>query len=525
DSFEDGDEDSPIWYIGYKSTPGDITSRYYNYGDGALDPNEMPLLDGGSRTNSDGAITIANHPYNILKNIQVTRYRFGFYNNNSFGVIFENCIIKDLGDWPSGNYGLGFLHMGNASNCRVINCLAINAEDMLYKFQGNHHLILNNEGFCDDSDFEQSTDYYMNFNAGSSYNIIKGNYLKRVVSGAIVGHGLNIYGDGNGSAMSKYNLILDQTSINFGKGMELRHDGVAYNIIRGLECYEEGGVSGNCVEIRDGAHDNIFENAYIHDLHNATQWSGSTESGTGSGYNNIFNNCIFENFQALNAVSGAFDNPEVAGNLYQNCTIVNTSSQGEVNENSNATTSSGNEFVNCIFENVQALGSEEGYSYTHCNFHNSFSAPSGVSISNHDPMFVDASNSNYRLQGGSPLIDIGTTVSDLYLDFDNNDRFQGSGMDLGAFEFNLNVSSTEQMVTSYEYDVFPNPSKGIFNLTVNKVPVQVQIFDLSGRLVSQEFINQKNSMINLEGQKNGFYLMEIHGFDTHSQTKLILSSN
>jgi hypothetical protein len=57
----------------------------------------------------------------------------------------------------------------------------------------------------------------------------------------------------------------------------------------------------------------------------------------------------------------------------------------------------------------------------------------GGNTQNTDPQFVDASNSDYHLQAGSPAVDHGIT-NDVADDFDGAFRPQGGAYDMGAYE-------------------------------------------------------------------------------------------
>ena len=70
-------------------------------------------------------------------------------------------------------------------------------------------------------------------------------------------------------------------------------------------------------------------------------------------------------------------------------------------------------------------------------------------IANQDPKFVDPANDDYHLQLGSPAVDAGTNSS-VTADMDGIHRPQGTGYDIGAYEFAppliLNATSGDQII-------------------------------------------------------------------------------
>jgi len=52
-----------------------------------------------------------------------------------------------------------------------------------------------------------------------------------------------------------------------------------------------------------------------------------------------------------------------------------------------------------------------------------------------DPLLVDPENGDCHLAAGSPAIDTGQPIDGLESDFDGQPRPQGSGIDIGAFEY------------------------------------------------------------------------------------------
>ena len=66
----------------------------------------------------------------------------------------------------------------------------------------------------------------------------------------------------------------------------------------------------------------------------------------------------------------------------------------------------------------------------------------GAVISNNltsDPMFVNASANDFRLQSTSPAIDAGVTLSAVPTDFNGIARPQGSRYDIGAYEYQVSI--------------------------------------------------------------------------------------
>lgn len=72
---------------------------------------------------------------------------------------------------------------------------------------------------------------------------------------------------------------------------------------------------------------------------------------------------------------------------------------------------------------------------------------------NRNPIFTDASNNNFRIKGNSPCIDVGTDVG-LTRDYDGTTVPQGSGFDIGAFEYPVGTGP-------------PSPPKGLIIVQLN----------------------------------------------------------
>ncbi|MBU0580029.1 MAG: hypothetical protein KKA19_02535, partial [Candidatus Margulisbacteria bacterium] len=80
---------------------------------------------------------------------------------------------------------------------------------------------------------------------------------------------------------------------------------------------------------------------------------------------------------------------------------------------------------------VQGIGRMYFYN---CNVKGGVAEYPGADNINEDPLFVDPQSSNFKLKGGSPCIDSGTTNILLTKDIENNPRPLGYGYDMGAYE-------------------------------------------------------------------------------------------
>ncbi len=100
--------------------------------------------------------------------------------------------------------------------------------------------------------------------------------------------------------------------------------------------------------------------------------------------------------------------------------------------------------------------------------------------------FVDSLEYNFRLNINSPCIDDGIdlTNSGVVFDFDQNSRPSGSGFDIGAFEYQVQSSSSwqgeresedSQLDADNTFFVYPNPTTGIFYIH-SEIPEKANLY-------------------------------------------------
>ncbi len=99
-------------------------------------------------------------------------------------------------------------------------------------------------------------------------------------------------------------------------------------------------------------------------------------------------------------------------------------------------------------------------------------------------------------------------------------------------DYSVNVINTTASVDNFDFtnfNVYPNPSNGNFNITfevINTESVGVRLFDIRGRLVEErEFKNTANTFseeLNLEGINAGLYLLQVQNGNKRTTKKLIV---
>ena len=88
-----------------------------------------------------------------------------------------------------------------------------------------------------------------------------------------------------------------------------------------------------------------------------------------------------------------------------------------------------------------------------------------------------------------------------------------------------NLLNNIETTANYNYEIYPNPSDGIFNLNVeNGNTVDVHITDATGLLVKQFEVGEHEGTVevNLSGMQKGVYYAHIIASDSHKVKKIIV---
>lgn len=440
----------PISFIGYKNTPGDITSMYYTYAKNKpLDPKEMPLLDGKDRSKFMRGIDLTSRSYIIIKNIQITNYSILVKaGGKTHNITFDNIIGKSAGNYDAvtTNQGSGYAFLfddDDAYNNTFTNCIAINATSVNFRIYGSDNIMDNCQSYCDEgtrndnTGIQASTDYFIVIRGNN--NVVRNCYVERVGNLVHTGHGISLKSVG---VQTENNLVENCTIVNVKGAIEARHRQVKNNTFRNITIngWPTPSVNGGIV-IHDGANYNTFEKIKIDGTGEAFRWYETSEDGgvQENGHHNIFKNIIVNNVGTL-VYSGELSvnaRRIISNNTFENCTFVNIQNV----YNGLMSFDNTNSLKNCIFykvSNYKHKHSKSTFSWTesyNSYYDTNFQLPSGDHNMIADPQFEDYSKGNFRLKPTSKLIDAGTEIKNVVTDFDDNPRPKGNGYDIGAFEY------------------------------------------------------------------------------------------
>ncbi|MDD2797357.1 MAG: T9SS type A sorting domain-containing protein [Bacteroidales bacterium] len=148
-------------------------------------------------------------------------------------------------------------------------------------------------------------------------------------------------------------------------------------------------------------------------------------------------------------------------------------------------------------------------------------AASNYVVASTSSVFVDVSNVSapgtydLHLVKGSLPVDRGDNVDAPSVDFDGNPRPIGSNVDVGAYEFNPNLSAERLISDSKKIRIYPNPFHGELNVDLGNnysTSVNVDILNLNGQFIFNQKIETNSSILqikNLVDLACGIYFLKL----------------
>ncbi len=380
-TYRSGNFSSPIKFIGYKNTPGDITVNQnysFNYGD-QLDPNKMPLIKGGS-FNSGTGISIQNS-FIEISNIQITNFLTGI-NSSQSNVKLRNIIVTNLGEQNHNGSQGGRAIQIYGNNSSIEDCFILNANAEGINIKGGNSCVVRRTKVYSDNKSNPGG-YYIAITFGGSNNIIEDCLIYRDKNADLHrGHGFIM------KDKASNNIV--RRSKAYNTGIEVNFSGVHDNTFDDVQIYgsasQDSGEFSSGIRVLNGAHNNTFKNIYIenslypfnfHDFDDGFANPDGDRDETQGGNYNKFINIVSDRSNSVilcNTKDTPVGQSTSTGNSWENCTFSNVSS---IPFYSNHITS-GFSFSNCTFKNIEGdqlsqtqngLGSWNA-SYINCVFTN-----------------------------------------------------------------------------------------------------------------------------------------------------------
>jgi hypothetical protein len=294
--------------------------------------------------------------------------------------------------------------------------------------------------------------------------------------------------------------------------------------------------------------------------------NSATDTGVAAGYyaggiNNQsflldFDSCIVRNnFSGTNSqilIAGAngygwFGNSVIKNSLFYN----NTSTSGASCLYLSASTTNGGNVlginvnvINCTFSNNSGIngnvlrtdngantyfknsilygnGSLTPINYTGIGgtaLSNTISQGGQISGINSDPLL----STTFELQAGSPAIDAGNNTYlpiSSTIDLAGNTRIYNTTVDLGCYEYNPALSTTDFNSFS-DFSIYPNPANEVVSVKSNETIESLEIISLEGRKIK----SCNATKIDISDLSNGIYLMQIKTTEGKLGTKKIIKN-
>ena len=206
-----------------------------------------------------------------------------------------------------------------------------------------------------------------------------------------------------------------------------------------------------------------------------------------------FSNCIFygtsrnASFADTKKYDIQYNNSSYSLTL-KNCSLEHAQTTYiTANNNSLSATSSGNIFAQVpTFSNINNVkGADNKY----------FTSDDGL---------ASASSSACKNTGLNSEIPVSITK-----DITSANRILSTTVDMGAYEID-GLLSNSNFALNDKFKVYPNPSKSILNIEMTSfLNAKTTVYDLNGRLLISQEIDQENSKINISDLANGIYLLKI----------------
>jgi parallel beta-helix repeat protein len=336
--------------------------------------------------------------------------------------------------------------------------------------------------------------------------------------------------------INNHSFFNNGCGIHMNGDLSMGDDGIISNAVVAGNIIHDNGVGGGSAINMDCVQDSKIFNNVIYNNHASGIAMYQIDGAEGSKNNKVFNNTIVHPTDGRWAV--LIVNGSTGNTLYNNILINKHSFRGSICIDDLSTTG----FVSDYNLLVNRLSNDDGSSNINLTSWQALGYDTHSQIVlPENQVFVDNINGDFHLLSSSQPINIGTALvsSVVEFDIDGISRPQGSGFDIGAYEF-TSATSVDEETLPHDFILFqnyPNPFNPsttikytIPNVTLSGVDgsqVILKIYDLLGNEIATLVSENKpagNYEIDFNGSSfsSGMYFYRITAGSYVETKKMIL---
>jgi parallel beta-helix repeat protein len=317
--------------------------------------------------------------------------------------------------------------------------------------------------------------------------------------------------------------------IHMNGDISMGGDGIISNaIVEGNIIHDNGYGGGSAINM-DGVQDSKIFNNLIYNNHATGIAMFQIDGGDASKNNKVFNNTIIQPTDGrwcIISVDGSTGNT-----LHNNIFINHHSFRGSIALD--AASLSG--FVSDYNILVNRLSDDDGNSNMTLSQWQLMGYDTHSMIADpENQIFVDNSNNNFHLLQNAQAENAGSNLvlPTVFEDLDNIPRPQGSGFDIGCYEYNTLTSITEEIIANdfKLYQNYPNPFNPTTTIEYN-IPtsafVKLKVFNVLGNEVATLVYEYKNAgkydaILDASNLPSGVYIYQLNVGNYLQSRKMVI---
>ncbi len=143
---------------------------------------------------------------------------------------------------------------------------------------------------------------------------------------------------------------------------------------------------------------------------------------------------------------------------------------------------------------------------------NLINADENIDAKDIDPLFVDATNGNFKLCSNSPAIDAGNNnlvPTGIQTDLNGNLRIYNSIVDLGCFEYYV-PTGIKPANSENDIQIYSNPVTGVITITSKYSMHRIELYDITGKCLVFKLLDKEftSASIDVKQVAKGIYLLK-----------------